>query len=92
MDELLKQKLKDLAKKDKARFLNVVAYVILKEAIENDPEAKKLVQIVEGLSNVNIQDLLDNLIDKAMEQRPDLMNILLGAGFLAGYIMSKAKK
>lgn len=89
MSEKLKEKLKELARKDKVRFLNAVAYYVLAEQIDKDPELKKMVLFLKGVANVDLNEVLRDVLDKALTEKPNIVNLGLGIAMLVGYISNR---
>lgn len=78
MDQKVKEKIKELARKDKVRFMNVIGYIILKEIIEKDPESQKLLAFINNITDLSVDELFDLAINKAMNEKPNLINTILG--------------
>jgi len=89
--EAIKEYMKKLAAEDKAKFLNVITYYILKTSIEEDEEARKMAEMLRSLTNIDLNKLFEEALKNSIESKPTLLQLGLGTIMVASYIMNRKK-
>ena len=89
--DAVKEYLKKLAAEDKAKFLNVVTYYILKTSIEEYEEMRRMADMIKSLTDVDLNELLNTALKSSIKSKPTLFQLGLGSIMIVSYIMSRKK-